>query len=165
MLKILKYAVLALLLAGCAIEPIEVTKAKQSKWNPIKDGIYSTSINRGLKISKGKLISYSQYSSDQIIHIAENLIAGQNSNGGWPKNKDWTRLFPNRDYSELEGKSTLDNQATWLQIDYLAQVYQQTKIRRYAESAMEGIEYILEEQRVQEDGEELMSRLSLLTMV
>ena len=37
---------------------------------------------------------YEQYFSEQIVHIAENLVAAQNEDGGWPKNKDWITVYP-----------------------------------------------------------------------
>ncbi len=128
-----------------ADEPVEVTEAKSRAWEAIDTGAFADSINHAIMIYEGKKAPYKQYTPAQIIHIAENLLAGQNGDGGWPKNKDWTRAD---NTSKLRGgRSSLDNRSTWSQIGYLARVYQQTKLHRYAEAATRGIGYILDEQR------------------
>ena len=133
--------------AAAAGEPIEVTKAKSSQWRLIDAGAFADSINHAVMKYEGQKAPYKQYAAEQIVHIAENLLAGQNWDGGWPKNKDWIKIYSAKELSRLHGRSTFDNGSTWAQIDYLARVYRQTGLKRYADSAIRGIEYILEQQR------------------
>ena len=129
-------------------EPDEVTKAKSRIWEPISTEAFADSISHAVMKYEERKAPYEQYSPGQIVHIAENLLAGQNADGGWPKNKDWTRAYLADERSGLRGgPSTLDNRSTWAQVDYLARVYQQTGLERYADAAIRGIEYILGEQR------------------
>jgi PelA/Pel-15E family pectate lyase len=130
-----------------AEEPADVTKAKTNSWKAIDAGAFTDSINHAVMKYEGGKAPYDQYSSEQIVHIAENLLAAQNEDGGWPKNKDWIRVYPASQLSKLRGRSTFDNRSTWAQIDYLARVHQQTGLKRYATSAIKGIEYILAQQR------------------
>lgn len=130
-----------------AAEPIELTQAKSGEWRPIALRAFADSIHHAVMKYEGNRPPYEQYSPKQIVHIAENLRAGQSADGGWPKNKDWIRIYSARELSQLRGRSTFDNGSTWAQIDYLARVYRQTGLRRYADSAIRGIEYTLEQQR------------------
>ena len=129
-------------------EPAEVTRAKSQVWKPVSTEAFADSISHAVMKYEGRKAPYKQYSPRQIVHIAENLLAGQNADGGWPKNKDWIRVYSDEERSRLNsGRSTLDNRSTWAQVEYLARVCQQTGLRRYADSAIRGIEYILGEQR------------------
>ncbi len=131
-----------------AAEPSEVTRAKARIWKPVPAGAFADSINHAVMNYEARQVPYQQYSPGQIVHISENLLAGQNADGGWPKNKDWIRVYSADERSRLSrGRSTLDNRSTWAQVDYLARVHQQTGLGRYAESATRGIEYILGRQR------------------
>src|SRR5512139_1526960 len=65
------------------------------------------------------------YSGAEAQRIALAVRAWQEPSGGWPKNVDMTvpppaRTTPGRD------EATLDNQATFTQIRYLARVYAAT---------------------------------------
>lgn len=138
----------ALSQAGLVAEPVEVTEAKAKAWTPISVGVFADSINHATTKEVEQKPSYRQYAPQQIIHIAENFLAWQNPDGGWTKNIDWTRAYSIDEISTLrDGKSSLDNRTTWSQIDYLARVYQQTGMTRYADAAISGIEYLLCQQR------------------
>jgi PelA/Pel-15E family pectate lyase len=129
-------------------EPAEVARAKSRIWKPVSIEAFADSISHAVMKYEGRKTPYEQYSPSQIVHIAENLLSGQNDDGGWPKNKDWIRVYSADERSGLSGgHSTLDNRSTWAQVEYLARVCQQTGLRRYADSAIRGIEYILGEQR------------------
>jgi PelA/Pel-15E family pectate lyase len=131
--------------AGPAEESAEVRRAQATPWQPISHTAFADSIHHARMKFEGRQADYPQFTPDQIVHIAENLLAGQNQDGGWPKNQDWTRadgIDPLRG-----GKSTFDNRTTWSQIDYLARVHQRTGLKRYAKAAIRGLEYILQQQR------------------
>ncbi len=132
---------------GCSYQPVDSQSGEQ-QWQPISIRAFSDSINHARMKFENKQAPYPIYEVEQITLIADNILAGQNSDGGWSKNKDWLRVYTSDDIKILKrGPSTLDNRTTWSQIDYLASVYQQTKQQKYADSAIRGIEYLLTEQR------------------
>lgn len=88
---------------------------------------------------------------EEFQAIADQLIAGQNPDGGWPKNMDWTLRGMNPDSLKLTLKprnrqSTLDNKTVYLQVEYLSAVYTLTGEERYREAAVRGMEYMLSTQ-------------------
>ncbi len=133
----------------------EVTAAKAKMWTAIDIHSLGSSIHHAVMKYPGQKAPYARCEPVQIVDIAENLLAFQNGDGGWPVNIDWLKAFPDSELADLphgqEGKtgkkSTLDNDNTWSQIGYLAHVYQQTHLKRYADSALKGIDYLLREQR------------------
>lgn len=91
------------------------------------------------------------YRPDQIVEIGDNLIAYQRSNGGWPTNVNPIRIVPADEMTQvLDAKASLDtsfdNRNTYPQIEYLAQVYQQTRLPRFRQAALQGIGYVLDSQ-------------------
>ncbi len=94
---------------------------------------------------------YSRYAPCQYREIADNLIAYQNSDGGWPKNIDWLGVL-NADsvkaaLKERYRRSTLDNRNTFPQIEYLSDVYIITHDRKYRDAAEKGLRYLLDTQK------------------
>lgn len=93
---------------------------------------------------------YKRYSENQITKIADNLVKYQNTDGGWPKNIDWLAIINidslRNTLSERDKQSTLDNNNTYPQIEYLSQVYKTTKIPQYKDCAEKGIIYLLNTQ-------------------
>ena len=72
------------------------------------------------------------YDPSQIVHIAENMLAYQNADGGWPNNVDWQAQIAPDTVRAIKGErrmvSTFDNHNTFSQIDYLAKVYVATNL-------------------------------------
>ena len=95
--------------------------------------------------------TYARYAPEQYKEIADNFIAYQNKDGGWPKNIDWLAILPAdsvyQALSDRYKRSTLDNRNTYSQIDYLAQVYTKTKESRYKEAVGKGLNYLLKTQK------------------
>jgi len=94
--------------------------------------------------------NYSRYTVSEYMAIADNIVDYQNNDGGWPKNIDWLAKI-NSDslkttLSDRERESTLDNNNTFPQIEYLSEVAFITKIEKYQISAQKGINYILQKQ-------------------
>ena len=91
--------------------------------------------------------SYGHYAPEEFRAIADNLIAYQNDDGGWPKNLDPTaRLDPDSVRRTIDVKhlrSTLDNANGYTQIAYLSEVYRLTEEARYRDAAVRGMEHIL----------------------
>lgn len=95
--------------------------------------------------------NYSRYEPTQYREIANNFIAYQNEDGGWPKNLDWLAIL-NTDsvcstLKESYRRSTLDNRNTFPQIEYLADVYRLTKDTKYKDASLKGIAYLLDTQK------------------
>lgn len=95
--------------------------------------------------------NYARYAPEQYKEIANNFIAYQNQDGGWPRNIDWLAILPpDSVYSTLSDRykrSTLDNRNTYSQIDYLAHVYTLTRQARYKDAALKGLSYLLKTQK------------------
>lgn len=95
--------------------------------------------------------NYKRYPAEQYVKIADNLVAYQNEDGGWPKNIDWMAELPAdsvvNSLSEHYRQSTLDNRNTYSQIEYLAQVYTLTKKPVYRKAVLDGLEYLLKTQK------------------
>jgi PelA/Pel-15E family pectate lyase len=124
--------------------------AKQVSYEAIDLTLFADSIHHW-QMKDGRDRNDQRYKDNQIIEIAENLLKFQNEDGGWPANLDWQA---NIEVSEIRrirkgnlGRSTFDNRNIYPQIDYLAQVFQATGLRRYHASAIQGLEYVLLEQR------------------
>lgn len=94
--------------------------------------------------------SYPRYTVEEYEAIADNLVAYQNEDGGWPKNIDWlAKLSPDSVRQALKPRhrlSTLDNRNVYTQVEYLAGVYTLCGKRAYREAAKRGIEYMLNTQ-------------------
>ncbi len=94
--------------------------------------------------------NYPRLRPDQVTEIADNFLAYQNEDGGWPKNLDWLGVLDadsvKRTLTPRYRESTVDNRNTYPQIEYLAQVYTLTGIDKYRQGAEKGIGYILNTQ-------------------
>jgi len=91
------------------------------------------------------------YATDHAIRIADNLLLYQRDSGGWQKNIEMASILSEQDKTKLrEAKTrndaTLDNSATRTQIRYLATVYHATKIERFKNAFLKGLNYVLEAQ-------------------
>jgi PelA/Pel-15E family pectate lyase len=92
-----------------------------------------------------------KYAESEYLKIADNIIYFQRDNGGWPKNYDMSAILtPKQIDNVIRTKSilhtTFDNSTTYTHIYYLAQVYSLSKIEKYKEACLEGINFILQAQ-------------------
>jgi PelA/Pel-15E family pectate lyase len=88
------------------------------------------------------------YWSAEAIRIAGNLLAFQHENGGFEKNIDMALPLESPRLDQVlkrqpEGETTIDNDATWTQMRYLAKVHLQTHDPRYAAALRKGLRYLL----------------------
>lgn len=95
--------------------------------------------------------NYERYAPTQYIEIADNFIAYQNEDGGWPKNIDWLAIL-NTDsvyacLKESYKRSTLDNRNVFPQIEYLSDVYRLSGEERFKDAALRGLQYLLDTQK------------------
>ena len=92
-----------------------------------------------------------RFQPEQIIHIAENLLKFQNKDGGWPTNLDWLAKIDVAEITRIRngsvGGSSFDNRNVYSQIDYLLQVFRETGLPHFRDSAIGGLNYILQQQR------------------
>jgi hypothetical protein len=93
------------------------------------------------------------YSSIEAIRIADNLLLYQFPSGGWPKNIDMAEELDSvqKEYLKVINSldsSTIDNDATYTQLKYLAKVYTSTGLDRFKNSFVRGFDYLLKAQYV-----------------
>ena len=91
------------------------------------------------------------YSSNEAMRIADNLLLYQYPSGGWPKNIDMAVELNTTQKEYLKSinsldSSTIDNNATYTQLRYLAKVYSSTGLDRFKSSFVRGIDYLLKAQ-------------------
>lgn len=88
------------------------------------------------------------FRTDEATRIADNVLAYQRETGGWPKNIPIHRPLGEEMDIVLGDKnkrndSTTDNDATILEMTYLAKLYKQSPELRYKEAFLRGIEFML----------------------
>ncbi len=89
------------------------------------------------------------FKSDEAKRIGNQILIYQRYTGGWPKNIDMARLMTNEELEQVKSEktrrddSTIDNNATSMQLIYLARLYQQTNDTNYKDAFKKGVEYLL----------------------
>jgi PelA/Pel-15E family pectate lyase len=91
------------------------------------------------------------YGGPEATRIADNLLLYQRGTGGWPKNSDMTAVLTPADRDRLAAEkvrtdSTIDNGATTTEIATLARVFAATRIVRFRDGAIAGLDYLLRAQ-------------------
>ena len=91
------------------------------------------------------------YAEPEATRIADNLLLYQRGTGGWPKNADMTAVLTDADRARLATEkshtdSTIDNGATTTEIQTLGRVFAATKLTRFRDGALAGLDYILRAQ-------------------
>jgi hypothetical protein len=89
------------------------------------------------------------FQSDEARRIGDQLLLYQRVTGGWPKNIDMAKPLSNKEREKIvadkqkHNDSTTDNDATTLQMIFLARLYQSTKDVRYRDAFRQGVAYLL----------------------
>ena len=89
------------------------------------------------------------FRTDDAKRIGDQILAYQRVTGGWPKNIDMARRMTDQELAQVladkqrTDDSTIDNDATTIQMVYLARLYQATKDKRYGEAFRKAVEYLL----------------------
>ena len=88
------------------------------------------------------------YASDEAARIADSLLAYQFKNGGWDKNMNMSTAPATVELDKLKaaGHTTIDNNATYTQLEYVARVYTARHESRWKESFERGLNYLLDAQ-------------------
>ena len=89
------------------------------------------------------------FKTDEARQVGDQLLLYQRVTGGWPKNIDMAQPLTDEARAQLlkdkqrRDDSTTDNDATSIQMIFLARLYQYTKDPRYQEGFRKGVEYLL----------------------
>ncbi len=89
------------------------------------------------------------YLTDEARRIGDQVLAYQRVTGGWPKNIDMVKPMNEEEMAQVIAEknrrddSTTDNDATNIQMNYLARLYNATHDKRYKESVEKGVDYLL----------------------
>mgnify|MGYP002860479704 FL=1 len=89
------------------------------------------------------------YQTDEARRIADQVLLYQRVTGGWPKNINMSRPLSDEERAQVlrdkerQDDSTTDNNATSMQMRYLARMWQATKDERYREGFLKAVEYLL----------------------
>ena len=88
------------------------------------------------------------YAGAEAARVADNLLVYQRDTGGWPKNIDMAAPLSGKEkaaLSEQKGdhEATIDNGATYTQLQFLARVYSAAKRERHREAFLKGLDYLL----------------------
>lgn len=91
------------------------------------------------------------YAGDEAIRIADNVLLYQRDSGGWAKGIDMARVLSDGDKARIRSSknrqdSILDNGATHTQIRYLAKVYSASRLERFRQGFLEGVDYLFDAQ-------------------
>lgn len=119
-------------------------KKNEAFWLPqLNDAIHHWNLEHPVR-------NYPRLDSSEVIEIADNFVAWQNPDGGWPKNIDWLAVLNIDSVKEAlrphYRESTLDNRNTWPQIEYLSEIYIRTKNPKYKKSVENGLHYLISTQ-------------------
>lgn len=89
------------------------------------------------------------FKTDEARRIGEQVLAYQRCTGGWPKNIDMAAPLTDAALQQVlleksrRDDSTIDNNATFMQLVYLARLYRATGDSRYREAFRRGVEFLL----------------------
>jgi PelA/Pel-15E family pectate lyase len=93
------------------------------------------------------------YGSVEAVRIADNLLLYQREIGGWDKNIDMALALGPKERAEIDAEkrdaaahSTIDNEATYTQMRYLARVFTATRMERFEASFRRALDYVLKAQ-------------------
>ena len=100
--------------------------------------------DRGLRETRPEF-----FNTDEARRIGEQVLLYQRITGGWPKNINMARPLSDEERQQVakdherQDDSTTDNNATTMQMTFLARLYQATHDARYRDAVRRGIDYLL----------------------
>ena len=98
--------------------------------------------NEGIRWADALKQKAGWYATPEARAIADSVLGYQEPSGGWPKNIDMT--VPRGPGATADRpEATIDNQATFTQIRYLARVHAASPDPRYRDAVLRGIDYLL----------------------
>ena len=92
-----------------------------------------------------------RYKPSDIIAIGDNILLYQKDNGGWPKNYDMLAILTSEQKDSIARSknvlnTTFDNSTTYSHVSALANIYYFTKLERFKDAAIKGIDFMLSAQ-------------------
>ena len=87
------------------------------------------------------------FKTEEAQRIGDNVLLYQQTTGGWPKNIYMPAELTEQEYNaalkakEDTNQSTIDNNATTTEIEYLSRLYLATQKEKYKEGVLNGIQY------------------------
>ncbi len=91
------------------------------------------------------------YTTAEALRVADNVLLYQHDNGGWGKNIAMALPLGGKRLEAVRKQradtlSTIDNDATYTQMKYLAKVWSATHDERYSDAFRRGLAYLLQAQ-------------------
>ena len=91
------------------------------------------------------------YAGEDAVRVADNLLVYQRDAGGWHKNTDMSAALSDAQRAALakeksKNDATIDNGATYTQLNLLAKVYTAAGHERHREAFLKGVDYLLKAQ-------------------
>lgn len=92
------------------------------------------------------------FQTDEAKRIGDNVLLYQQTTGGWPKNIFMAAELNEAEYQEALARknkvneSTIDNNATTTEMEYLARLFLATGEEKYKEAVVKGLNYLIESQ-------------------
>ena len=89
------------------------------------------------------------FATDEAKRIGEQVLLYQRVTGGWPKNIDMSRQLSDEERAQVlrdkqrRDDSTTDNNATSMQMAYLARLFEATGDNRYRDAFRQAVDYLL----------------------
>ncbi len=89
------------------------------------------------------------FRTEEAAIIGDQVLAYQRCTGGWPKNIDMARRHTQKELAAVRSAksrrddSTIDNDATTMQMTYLARLYAATGEERWRDGFRAGVDYLL----------------------
>jgi PelA/Pel-15E family pectate lyase len=88
------------------------------------------------------------YAGEEAVRVADNLLVYQRDTGGWPKNVDMAEPLNESKRAAIARQkgakdSTIDNGATFTQLEFLARVHTAKKFERHGAAFIKGLDYLL----------------------
>jgi len=92
------------------------------------------------------------FKTPEAKKIGEQILLYQRVTGGWPKNINMAKTLNDKEKEQVlkdkmrRDDSTTDNNATSMQMAYLARLFEATKDSRFSDSFRKGVKYLLDGQ-------------------
>ena len=92
------------------------------------------------------------FKTEDARRVGDQILLYQRVTGGWPKNINMWRELSDKDKETIAAQktrtddSTIDNGATFMQLNYLARLFNETKDKKYRDAFQKGIDFLLDGQ-------------------
>ena len=111
--------------------------------------ITATGVSAKKKNAELRCTDMNFFATEEARRIGDQVLLYQRVTGGWPKNIDMARELDETSRARIEAEkgrrddSTTDNDATIVQLGYLARLYKATGEEKYRDAFHKGIDFLL----------------------